>query len=243
MNNLFLRKVEIKENNINVYPFNIPVIKNLKELEFNKPLTFIIGENGSGKSTLIEAIAVSLGFNAEGGGKNFYFKTKETHSDLHKYIKIIKGLRCPKSSYFFRAETFYNLATNIDDLDGGSFEILKAYGFKSLHEQSHGESFFAFFKNRLFNDGLYIFDEPEAALSPSRQLSFLTIINDLIKNGSQLIIATHSPILLGYPDCDIFEIDGNIMKKVEYKDTFPYFITKQFLNNPDTILKELFNEN
>ena len=242
MNNLFIRKIEIDKNNNDNYPFSIPVIKNFKELELKKPLTFIIGENGSGKSTLIEAIAVYLGLNAEGGGKNFTFQTNSTHSDLYKYMKIIKGIDKPRSSYFFRAESFYNLATNIDELDGGSLEILSSYGGISLHKMSHGESFFTFFKNRLFDKGLYIFDEPEAALSPSRQLSLLRIINDLIKNGSQLIIATHSPILLGYPDCDIFEIDNDAIKKVKYEDTFPYFITKQFLNNPKSILNELFKD-
>ena len=199
----FLKWIEFdKTQNIDFkkYPFNIPLIRNLKKLKFDKDITFIIGENGSGKSTLIEAIAVAYGFNPEGGNKQNSFSTQETHSSLSDYFKIIKSFERPTDGYFLRAESYYNLATNIDRLDKIQClslpTVIDSYGGVSLHEQSHGESFMALLKHKLHGHGLYIFDEPEAALSPMRQIEALQRIKELNEDESQFIIATHSPILL-----------------------------------------------
>ena len=180
------------------YTAKIPAVKSLaqmEELELQRPVTYFVGENGTGKSTLLEAIAVKYGFNAEGGSLNYSFTTKETHSELHSVIKLIRGIERPKTGFFLRAESFYNAASYLDDADGGSGKLLRAYGGVSLHEQSHGESFFSLVMNRFAGRGMYILDEPEAALSPSRQMSLLIRINELVKQGSQFIIATHSPII------------------------------------------------
>ena len=201
-NNNYIRSVEIKGKiPKNSYLNNLPAVKNLQKngIEFSAPVTFFCGENGTGKSTLLEAIAVNYGFNAEGGSINFAFSTNETHSDLYKYISLIKGVRRAKTGFFLRAESFYNVATEIDRLDEIVAPIPKisgGYGGKSLHIQSHGESFMSMVQNRLGGNGLYIFDEPEAALSPNRQMTLLCEIDRLVKNNSHLIIATHSPMLL-----------------------------------------------
>lgn len=216
------------------YPFNIQSILNTEELFFHENVTFFIGENGSGKSTLIESIAIALGMNAEGGNKNTLFKTKETHSDLFKSIKFNKGVFKPKDEFFLRAESFYNLATLMDDVG-----YLQGYGGKSLHEQSHGESFWATITNKLKGQGLYIMDEPEAALSPMKQMAMLSKIHDLVKNNSQFIIATHSPILLSYPSSRIFEFTNDGILEVSYEDSDIYNITKLFLNNYNVMLDEL----
>lgn len=218
------------------YPFNLPVIKNLSKLTFHSEVTFLIGENGAGKSTLLEAIAIAMGFNAEGGSKNFNFKTKETHSELHEYIKVTKGLNLPKDGYFLRAETFYNVATEVDNLE---YDKSSIYGGKSLHKQSHGESFISLIGNRFRGNGLYILDEPEAALSPFNQLKLLSLIQKLVNRNSQFIIATHSPIILGYPNAEIYTIEKEGINKVNYEDTTIYQLNKQFLNNRKSILDEL----
>lgn len=207
------------------YPFDLPAIKNLDRLSFHPKVTFIVGENGSGKSTILESIAIAFGFNAEGGTKNFNFTSRATHSDLNQYIKIIKGAKRPRDGFFFRAESFYNFASNVEDL-----MLEGVYGGRSLHEQSHGESFFAVFQNRFCRESIYILDEPEAALSPSRQMSMLTRMHELINEGSQFIIATHSPIIMAYPDALIYQIrDG--FEQVRYEETEHYQITRSFLNN------------
>ena len=239
MKNTFLRGIELKREIIRdyeIYPFSLPAVKNLNYLELNNPVTFLVGDNGSGKSTLLEAIAVSFGFNAEGGSKNFRFSTFSSHSILHKYLRLVKGSQKPKDGYFFRAESFYNLATEIERVDP---ELLAAYGGKSLHGQSHGESFLALMNNRLFGNGLYIFDEPESALSPTGQMGLLRIINELVKTNSQLIIATHSPIIMSYPNALLYEISGDNICNKHYNETEHYNITKYFLNNTERMLKEL----
>lgn len=244
MTDQFIKSVDLKREKIasfGAYPFCLPAVRHLKELELHPKVTFIIGENGTGKSTILESIAVAFGFNPEGGSKNFSFSTAESHSSLYNFIKLVKGWRRPRDGFFLRAESYYNVASHIDALDKEfSFgpPIIDAFGGKSLHQQSHGESFFALFQNRLRGNGLYILDEPEAALSPSRQMSLLSRINDLVNKESQFIIATHSPIIMAYPDATIYEI-GDSIKKVKYVETEHYQIMRAFINHTDKMLKEL----
>jgi predicted ATPase len=238
--NQYLRTVELCRKNIDSfskYPFSLEAVRNLFTLELHPKVTFIVGENGTGKSTILEAVATSYGFNPEGGTKNFNFSTMSTHSDLHKYLKLIKGVRRPEDGFFLRAESFYNVATNIDELDkfGGEPKIIDSYGGHSLHEQSHGESFLSVFINRFRGKGLYILDEPEAALSPSRQMAMLARMHELVQQDSQFIIATHSPIIMSYPDAIIYELNDGF-KEVEYRDTEHYKIMKEFINNTDRML-------
>ncbi len=226
------------------YLNNLPVIKFLskeKSLEFSSDVTFFVGENGTGKSTLLEAIAVAYGFNAEGGSQNFTFSTNQTHSELFEHIEIAKRSYA-KDGFFLRAESLYNVATNIDDMDKlPSFDapIIGGYGGISLHNQSHGESFLSIVQNRFFGNGLYILDEPEAALSPMRLLTLMAEINELTKKNSQFIIATHSPILMAFPNAQILEFSENGIKVCDYKDTEHYKITKNFLENPEKMLHYL----
>ena len=229
--------------NRSAFPFTLPVVSRLKELEFHPKVTFLVGENGSGKSTLIEAIAVAWGFNAEGGSKNFNFKTHSSHSDLHQYVRLSKSVRRAKDGFFLRAESYFNVATEIEKLDEdpGSPPIINLYGGLSLHSQSHGESFFALLENRFRGNGLYILDEPEAALSPSRQMSMLTRMHDLISDKSQFIIATHSPILMAYPDAWIYQIGPKGLDRVLYEDTEHYQVTRDFLNRPEMMLDILLD--
>lgn len=237
-NNLFVKRIILqrkKIDNFDIYPFNIEVIKNLDCLDLNSPVTFFVGENGIGKSTFIEAIAVNLGLNAEGGTQNFMFSTKNTTSILSQFLKIpIYGL--PTSKFFLRAESFYNVATEIDNLGVDEY-----YGGKSLHNFFHGESFLQLIQNRFSNKGLYILDEPEAALSPQRQMTLLCLIDNLVKNGSQFIIATHSPILISYRNGAILNLNDNF-SKIKYKETDIYNIYKMYLDNPDDMQKRLFDD-
>ncbi|WP_285011072.1 AAA family ATPase [Pedobacter faecalis] len=221
------------------YPFNIPVIENFKELRLHPKVTYLIGDNGMGKSTLLEAIAVGLGFNAEGGTKNFNFSTQATHSDLHNYLKFTKGAHQPKDGFFLRGESFYNVASEIDRIGDG---IHQWYGDKSLHEQSHGESFWALFMNRFGGNGVYILDEPESALSVTRQMALLARMNHLVNKRSQFIIATHSPIVLAYPDADIYQLTASGLEKVQYRDTDIYRLYKAFLDNPEDVTRLLLEE-
>jgi len=221
------------------YPFSLPAIRHLDLLEFHPAVTFIAGENGSGKSTLLEAIAVSCGFNAEGGSKNFRFGTRDSHSPLHEFIRLAKGFRKPRDGYFLRAESFFNVATEIERLDregGGGPRVIDSYGGRSLHEQSHGESFMALMRERFAGNGLYILDEPEAALSPQRQLAALARIHALVQAGSQFIIATHSPILMAYPDATIYSCSPTGIERVDYYDTEHYTVMHDFIVNPRRML-------
>src|SRR3954469_8317821 len=225
------------------FPFSIPAIGGLDTIEFDRPVTFFVGENGAGKSTLLEAIAIGMGLNAEGGSRNFRFATRESHSSLSSFLRLSRSVRRVRDSYFLRAESYFNVATEIEALDrepGGS-PIIASYGGKSLHEQSHGESFFSLFMNRLRGNGLYFFDEPEAALSPTRQLSFLSRLHGLVKEGSQFLIATHSPILLAYPDSAIHVLDDGPPRRVEYRDTEHYGVTRTFLNDTERMLDILLD--
>ena len=232
----------------NSYLNNLPIIKYLsreKELRFSSNVTFFVGENGTGKSTLLEAIAVAYGFNAEGGSKNFTFSTNQTHSELYEHISIAKR-GFARDGFFLRAESLYNVATNIDEMDKlPSFDapIIGGYGGVSLHNQSHGESFLSIVQNRFFGNGLYILDEPEAALSPMRLLTLMAEMSELVKKNSQFIIATHSPILMAFPNAEILEFSKNGIKSVTYKETEHYRITKRFLDNPEKMLHYLLNDN
>ena len=237
------------ENNLNdrSYLHGLPVIKYLskeKELSFSSSVTFLVGENGTGKSTLLEAIALAYGFNPEGGSRNFRFSTNDTHSELFKHITLVKR-GYAKDGFFLRAESLYNVATNIDDMDrqpAFAPPVIEGYGGVSLHNQSHGESFLSIVQNRFFGKGLYILDEPEAALSPMRLLTLMADISALVKKDSQFIIATHSPMLMALPDSEILELSFEGIKKVDYKDTEHYRVTKQFLDDPQRMLHYLLEE-
>ena len=241
----FIKAIRLNRENISSfkkYPFSIPAIKNLHHLTLHPSVTFFVGENGSGKSTLIEALAVKSGLNAEGGSHNFNFASRESHSDLSRYLTLERSPRKATDRYFLRAESFFNVATEIEKLDEdpqGGPRVLQNYGGVSLHEQSHGESFFALMSNRFGGNGLYILDEPEAALSPQRQMSMLVIMDNLVKQGSQLIIATHSPILTAYPNALIYQLSENKIEKVPYTKTEPYLVTRDFLNRHEKMLEIL----
>lgn len=208
------------------------------EIELHPKVTFFIGENGSGKSTLLEAIAIAAGMNAEGGGKNFRFNTRASHSNLHESIRIVRGVKSPRDTYFLRAESFYNVASKIEEIDP---LILESYGGTSLHEQSHGESFLALLTERFFGNGLYLLDEPEAALSPARQMAVLARMHALVRKESQFIIATHSPILMAYPDSTIYEFSASGIRQVVYRETDHFRITRDFLLRTDEMLNILLS--
>lgn len=232
---------------IGSYLCDLPVIRYLsahKQLDFSSNVTFFVGENGTGKSTLLEAIAVAFGFNAEGGSKNFAFSTNATHSELWEHLTLLKR-RYAKDGFFLRAESVYNVATNIDELDefpSAAPFVIDGYGGVSLHHQSHGESFLSIVQNRFGGKGLYILDEPEAALSPMRLMTLMTTMKSLVDKDSQFIIATHSPMLMTFPNADILEFSTDGIKRVGYKDTAHYQITRRFLENPDRMLQYLMDE-
>ncbi|MCL6345576.1 AAA family ATPase [Pectobacterium carotovorum subsp. carotovorum] len=219
------------------YPLTIPAINDIEKIRFHPDVTFLVGENGSGKSTLLEAVAIAMGFNPEGGSRNFNFSTRDSHSRLSDSLRIVKGIKRPRTGYFLRAESFFNVATEIESIDPGLIQL--AYGGISLHQQSHGESFMALLNHRFGANGFYLLDEPEAALSPTRQLTALARIHQLVNAGCQFIIATHSPIMLAYPNSVIYQFDENGIQQVAWKDTEHYQITRQFLNNPQGMMKIL----
>ncbi len=241
----YIRSIRIDKSNVSAeyYPFCLKSVQELNELELNPNVTFIVGENGSGKSTLLEAIAVAFGFNPEGGSKNFNFNTQETHSNLSKSLRLTKGVKKPNDGYFLRAESFYNVASNIDQLDKEGFSppLIDSYGGISLHKQSHGESFMSLLIHRFGGKGLYILDEPEAALSPTRQLALLRRLHELVTDDSQFIIATHSPIIMSYPNATIYSVDDNY-KILKYEETEHFKITKDFMDNPVRMLKYIMED-
>jgi len=227
------------------YPFSLPAVRMLDHLEMHPKITYLVGDNGSGKSTLLEAIAVSFGFNAEGGSKNFNFGTNSTHSDLYRYLRIAKGFRKPRTGYFLRAESFYNVASEIDKFDAEPLtapRIIDGYGGVSLHHQSHGESFMTLMTQRFKGQGLYILDEPEAALSPQRQLAVLSRMHDLVQQGSQFIIATHSAILMAYPESSIYQFSQDGIAPVAYEDTEHFQVSRDFLASPQRMLRQLLRD-
>lgn len=202
---------------------------------------FFVGENGAGKSTLLEGIAVAWGLNPEGGSHNFKFSTRASHSTLADYLRLGRNFLPVHDNFFLRAESYFNIATEIESLDQGPGgpKIIDSFGGRSLHEQSHGESFFALFMNRLWGNGFYVFDEPEAALSPQRQLAFLSRMHDLVGKGSQFLIATHSPILMAYPNATIYLLADGPPQTVAYEDTEHYTVTRNFLTRTQQMLDVL----
>ena len=237
MSNIFLSRI----TNTHVpsegdrYPFSIPAIKALKTLELTSDVTYLIGENGSGKSTLMEAVAVNMGMNAEGGGLNFRFSTQETHSDLSESLRLAKTPYRLQDMFFYRAESFYNAISYLASLEDDPF---RSYGGENLHEYSHGEGMVLFFENRL-RRGFYLFDEPEAALSYQNQLRFLVWMKRAVDAGSQLIISTHSPVLLAYPGAVIYHLNEEGIRKTTYEESYIYNDMRSFVDNVPLIQREL----
>lgn len=216
------------------FPFNIPAFASGIHLTFRSRVTFLVGENGTGKSTLLEALAECCGFNPEGGSRDHHRAVFAERSRLAQSLRLAWSWKVVEG-FFLRAESFYNVASYLDEVSD-----MRAYGGRSLHAQSHGESFLALFNNR-FEQGLYLLDEPEAALSPQRQLSLLRILYDLEAPGhAQFLIATHSPILLSYPGAHVYSLDGDTIASIDYRDTKHFQLTKDFLNGPERFYKHLF---
>lgn len=242
--NLFVNGIRFDRERVSdftTYPFALPAIVRLKQLTFEQPVTFFIGENGSGKSTLLEAMAIALGYNAEGGSKNFQFATRASHSELHQFLHPVRSLKRPRDGFFFRAESYYNVATEIERLDeeGMGPRVADSYGDRPLHAQSHGESFLALVMNRFHGGGLYLMDEPEAALSPMRQMTLISRMHELVRKGSQFIVATHSPILLAYPKATIFEFGASGPQLRRYEETEHFRVTHDFLTRYPAMLRVL----
>ena len=225
------------EVDCDAYPFSIPAVRDIENIDFHPNVTFLVGENGAGKSTVMEGIAVALGFGPEGGTKNVRFRSAGSVSDLHENLRLARGVPKPRDEYFLRAESFFNVASYMDETG-----YLDGYGGQSLHTQSHGESFMAVLLNKLRGNGIYLLDEPEAALSPNRQLAALSAIHQLVEDHSQFIIATHSPILLSYPNAKIILFDKSGVSEVAYEDTEHYAVTRDFLNNHPRRLEQLFQD-
>lgn len=238
INTRFIQKVTIDWSKVEPYSYlrKIPALQFGECLEFRKNITFFVGENGTGKSTLLEAIAVAERFNPEGGTKNYNFSTYNSHSELHEAIRMFRGFSKPRYGYFLRAESFYNVASKEEQYAD------ERHPSQKYHEKSHGESFLALAQNTFQPNGLYLLDEPEAALSPQRQLTLLIEISRLAKEGAQFIIASHSPILLGIPDAQILSFDDGVIHECQYEETESYQVTEMFINNREYFLKRLLSE-
>lgn len=223
------------------YPFCVPAIASLDAIQLTSPVCFFVGENGSGKSTLLEAIAAHYGFGREGGNRNYQFETSASSRAIDPLVRTLRlsFSRRTGAGFYLRAESFFNTASYVDELG-----VLEPFGGRSLHARSHGESFLALLEGKFNRNGLYLMDEPEAALSPQRQLSLLLMIRDLVRNKRevQFIISTHSPILLAFPNAQILSFDDGAIHEVEYRETPPYVIVSRFLKDPDSFLKRLFAE-
>lgn len=223
------------------YPFCVPAVRELKTMEFHPAVTFFVGENGSGKSTLLEAVAEKLGFEAQGGSRVQSVHLQEYASPLTRHIRLSRTPQRPMDGFFLRAESFFNWATKLDDLEATPFcgGALRSYGGTSLHRQSHGESFLSLLSHRLGGHGLYLFDEPEAALSPQHQLSMVVRMHDLAREFSQFIIATHSPFLMAYPNAWIYEFSAVGLRRIAFEETEHYRIHRAFFRNPGGMMREL----
>lgn len=242
MRELFVRGLRVdEEQDEKSYPFSIPAVRDIKDIIFSTPVTFLVGENGSGKSTIVETIAVTAGFNAEGGTKNYNFSTENTTSKLADTATLIRGTKREKYGYFLRAESFYTTANYAErGTFGPAGPMPVLFDGKHIHEQSHGEAFLSIVNS--FRPGLFIFDEPESALSPQRLLHLMSTMYELEKRGSQFIIATHSPILLAYPGANIYQLSQTGVERVEYEDIEHVKMTRDFLNNPSVFIDKLFRD-
>lgn len=220
-----------------VFPFSIPAVREMNIIEFHPDVTFFVGENGSGKSTVLEAIALANGFGPEGGTKSVRFETAKTTSPLHAFLRMSRSFKHPRDGYFLRAESFFNVASYMDEVG-----LLDGYGGQSLHSRSHGEAFITLLTMKLKGQGLYLLDEPEAALSPNRQLAALAAIHQLVQDDSQFVIATHSPILLSYPNARILQFDSSGIYEVAYEDTEHYVVMRDFLNHYPKRLEYLLGD-
>lgn len=238
MNALFIQQIRINWEQIDQrsYLRGIDAIRDLEQIPLTNPVTFFVGENGSGKSTLLEAIAVAYGFNPEGGTRNYNFSTYDSHSELCDAVRLTRGIRRAGWGYFLRAESFYNVATKEDEYSRGPGGVPQHY-----HEKSHGESFLQLVQNSFRPNGLYLLDEPEAALSPQRQLTLLMEIDRCARDGAQFIIATHSPILLGLPGAEILSFDDGVIHPCDYEDTDSYQVMSAFINHREQLLKRLLD--
>jgi predicted ATPase len=223
------------------HPWDLPVVAPLagRGLALHPQVTYLVGENGSGKSTLVEAIAVAAGMNPEGGGRNFDASTRASHSELGGALRLVRGARRPRTDFFLRAESLFTMATYLENLP---LNPLGAYGGRSLHEQSHGESFLAVLINRFGPDGLYLLDEPEAALSTQNCLTFLRRMHELVRAGSQFVVATHSPIVLAYPDALIYECGPGGVEQIAYDDAEPVRLMRGFLDAPQRYVQRLLED-
>lgn len=232
-------------SSFDTYPFNLPAVRSLGTLPLHPGVTYFIGENGSGKSTLLEAIAVALGLNPEGGSRNIRFTTRASHSVLHAYLDLgLEGKR-PPDGFFVRAESFFNLATEVERLDRENAfgrSLLDAYGGRSLHDQSHGEAFYSIFEKRLNRRGVFLLDEPEAALSPTRQLGLLRLIHRMVRGGAQLVLATHSPIVLAYPDAWIYEFGASGISRIGYDEAHSVRMMREFMERKDQIVSAVLDD-
>ena len=236
----YVKALELPRQTPQAYPYTIPAVPSLATLQFSTPVTFFVGENGSGKSTIIEAIAVAAGFNAEGGTKNYHFTTIDSTSELADVLTIVRGTRRERNGYFLRAESFYTTANYIEagTYPTGETPEPMFVNNKRVHMQSHGEAFLGLVKDA--SPGLFIFDEPESALSPQRQLALMVAMNELVNKQSQFIIATHSPILLAYPGATILELSDTGIEKAHYETLDHVTLTRDFLSDPNRYFDKLF---
>ncbi len=238
MNDALVRSVVLKRDEVDrpdAYPFSIPAIRQLEEPALDPRVTLFAGENGSGKSTLVEAIAIAAGFNPEGGSRHMTVSTRPSHSGLHEHVRPVRGRRRPRSGYFLRAESFFNVATYIESIP----DAVASHGGRPLHEQSHGESFLSLVEHRFVAGGLYILDEPEAALSVRGVLALILRMRDLTAQGSQFIVSTHSPILLGFPDATIYVLSEQGIVKTAFDDVESVRLTHDFLQDREHFLHYL----
>jgi predicted ATPase len=243
----FVRSVQLLEAQAGEirsgYPWTLPAVAALADgVSLHPEVTYLIGENGAGKSTLVEAIAIASGMNPEGGSRHFSYATRESHSELSTAVRLVRGTRRPRTEFFLRAESFFTAATYIDNLAKDSATALNPYGGRSLHEQSHGESFLATVLNRFGPNGFYLLDEPEAALSTQNCLTLLRRIHELVLDGSQFVIATHSPIVLAYPGAMILNCGAGGLETIDYEDAEPVRLTQSFLQARDRFLEQLLSD-
>lgn len=234
-NDAFVRSAEILWNEVpdaDAYPFDIPAIASLRKLRFDKGITFFCGENGTGKSTLLEAVGIAFGFNPEGGSRNYTFSTRPTHSQLHEYIRLDRSLQRPLDGYFVRSDTLFNLISATDELEDDQ----RYYDGVSLHARSHGESIMALITRRFRPEGFYILDEPETGLSQSGQIALACELTRLRDAGCQLVIATHSPILLALPGATVYQFDDEI-REIDGKDSLEWIMMRRFMDDPDAAMR------